>query len=82
MASMPVTDAASFWPTTSRCIQRCKDGMTSAVVTRWPSWNFRPGRSVNRQVSPSAEVLQSRTICGLGCSLLSQANSVSYTINP
>jgi hypothetical protein len=37
---------ASFWPMTSRTIQRLSEGMTSRVVTAVPSWNLRPGRSV------------------------------------
>ena len=63
-------------------IQRCMLGITSAVVTGWPSWKRKPSRSVKVQASPSGDVDQLFTICGLGCSALSHANSVSYSISP
>ncbi|MNU01088.1 hypothetical protein D3C72_2443880 [compost metagenome] len=61
----------------SRFIQRVSDAMTSFVVTGWPSWNLRPGRSLNVQVSLSGAVSKLSTICGLGWRFESQAKSVS-----
>ena len=45
-ASTPAVNFASIWPLLIFVIQRFIDAITSAVVTGWPSWNVRFGRSV------------------------------------
>ncbi len=44
--SLPVA-ASSIRPSASRLPQRRSDATQSSAVTGWPSWNWRPSRSVN-----------------------------------
>src|SRR5438552_14169224 len=39
VASIASTYVASIWPKVLRIIQRFNEGITSPVVTGWPSWN-------------------------------------------
>ena len=64
-------------PIESRAPQRCSEATQSAAVTALPSWNLRPGRSVNDHCLPSFEVVYLSTICGFGVPFASCANSVS-----
>ena len=41
-------------PAGMRFEKRRIDATTSFEVTGWPSWNLRPGRSLNVQLRPSA----------------------------
>src|SRR5580704_13261000 len=43
VASIVVTKLASAWPIVSRTIQRFSEGITSLVLTGWPSWKFEAG---------------------------------------
>ena len=43
---MSATKLMSFSPVESRAPQRFSEAMQSALVTGWPSCNFRPSRRV------------------------------------
>ena len=76
-AVIALVDLAKRPPRASLSVKRLIEGSTSAVVTGWPSCHLRPSRSLKVQVSWSSLTVQLSTICGLGSSLPSSANSVS-----
>ena len=75
--SMDAVAAIRCRPSPSPGPQRRRLAITSAEVTGWPSWNFRPSRRVKVQVIRSSETVCVSTICGRMLPWLSIANSVS-----
>src|SRR6266404_5211504 len=54
--------ATKNWPSGSRWLQRLRDTTQSSAVTGWPSWNFRPSRSVKLHLRPSLLLLGTKRL--------------------